>query len=85
MTVENVLALVALLEKEKKKDIGITYQGYSFEDVIHTDCYNETFDLLCSEEAKVFKCAECGKMLTWFDLDLWHCDFEKEYYICRNC
>jgi hypothetical protein len=93
MTIQTVLALVAEMEEEKKKDVRVPhyykYRGEmkrrSYDDVIHTDRYNELFDLLASDEAKVFKCEECGEMCDWFDLESWCCDFEAGYYICGCC
>lgn len=93
MTIETVLALVVEMNEEKKKDIQVPhyykYHGEmkrrSYDDVIHTDRYKELFALLNSKEAKVFKCAECGRMYGWFDLESWQCDFETGYYICGCC
>ena len=70
MTIENVLALVAEMNEEEKKDVRVPhyykYRGEIkrrlYDDIIHTDRYNELFNLLLSDEAKVFKCEECGEM-----------------------
>ena len=93
MTTENVLALVAEMNEEKEKDVYVPhyYKCYgemkrrSYDDIIHTDRYNELSALLSSDEAKVFKCAECGEMCNWFVLEDWCCDFEAGYYICGCC
>ena len=93
MTIETVLALATEMDEEKKKDVRVPhyykYRGEmkrrSYDDVIHTDRYNELFALLGSDEAKVFKCEECGEMCGWFDLESWCCDFEEGYYICGCC
>ena len=84
MTIETVLALVAEMDAEKNKYRG-EMKRRSYDDVIHTDLYNELFALLGSDEAKVFKCEECGEMCSWFDLESWCCDFENGYYICGCC
>ena len=91
MTTENVLALVAEMNEEEKKDMRVPHyykcQGErrSYDIIIHTDRYNELSALLDSDEAKVFKCEECGEMCGWFDLENWCCDFEAGYYICCCC
>ena len=93
MTTENVLALVAEMNEEKKKDAWVPHyyefrgeiKRRFFDDIIHTDRYNELSALLDSDEAKVFKCEKCGEMCSWFDLENWCCDFETGYYICSRC
>ena len=35
--------------------------------------------------AKIFKCEGCGEMCSYFDLEDWCCDFEKEEYLCSCC
>ena len=92
MTIETVLALVAEMNEEKKKD-ELVLRCYKYrsgkthnsDDIIHTDRYNELLALLDSDEAKVFKCEECGEMCGWLDLESWCCDFEEGYYICGCC
>ena len=91
MTTKNVLALVAEMNEEEKKDVRVPhyykYHGErrSYDIIIHTDRYNELSALLSSDETKVFQCAECGEMCNWFDLENWCCDFEAGYYICACC
>lgn len=93
MTVEIVLALVAELHEEEKKTVRIPhyykYRGEmkrrSYDDRIYTDRYHELMELIGSDEAKVFQCADCGEMCDWFDLESWCCDFEKGDYICSCC
>lgn len=80
MTIKTVLALVAEMKEEKKKDVR-----HSYGDVIHTDRYNELFALLSSDEARVFKCEKCGDMCDWFYLETERCDFEAGYYLCSCC
>ena len=92
MTIETVLALVAEMNEEKKKDeLVLHYYKYrsgktrNSYDIMHTDRYNELLALLDSDEAKVFKCEKCGEMCSWLDLESCCCDFEEGYYICGCC
>ena len=93
MTVEIVLALIAEMKEEEKRDMHIPrYYEYHgevkrrpYDDIIHTDRYKELFTLVGSDEAKVFKCAECGEMCNWIDLEVWCCDFEEGDYLCACC
>ena len=41
--------------------------------------------ILLSEECKIFKCPECGRLLGYFDLEDWLCDFDNDEYICSEC
>jgi hypothetical protein len=93
MTINEVMTLGMELEEEAKK---VTYVPHYYmwkgqmkrrlgDDIIHTERYHELFEILGSEEAKVFKCEECGEMCSWFDLETWCCDFEEGYYICGCC
>lgn len=73
MTVKTVLALVE--EWKKLHDEG----------AVNTPRYKEVCALIWSDEAKVFKCAECGKAHSWFDLATWYCVPEKNYFVCCDC
>ena len=93
MTIETVLTLATEWKAERKNAISVpSYYKYkgemkrrSYDDVVYSDRYYELMALLCSDEAKVFKCVECGEMCSWFDLESWCCDFENGYYICGCC
>jgi hypothetical protein len=94
MTVETVLALVKEWEIEKAKTEYVPHrykrngewkESSRRQDAITTPRYKELCALLRSDEAKVFKCAECGKAHNWFDLATWYCVPEKEYFVCFNC
>ena len=93
MTIEIVLTLVDELEEEKKKTVRVPhyykYRGEMkrrfLDDFVYTDRYHELMKLICSEEAKVFKCEECGEMCGWFDLETWCCDFEEGDFVCSFC
>lgn len=49
------------------------------------DRCKELRKILESDKARVFKCSECGRMVTYFDLEVWTCDFEEGEYICSLC
>ena len=93
MTVDMILALAVELEEEEKKTLHVPhyykYRGEmkrrSYDDLVYTDRYHELFDLLESDEAEIFKCPDCGRMVGLFDLERWCCDFEKGGYICSCC
>ena len=80
MTKMQVMTLVKEMKQEEMKTV----------DRVHTGRYEELFHDpekkgLRAEEAKVFKCAYCGEMCGYFDLEDWVCDFEEEYYECSVC
>ena len=93
MTIKEVLDLVREYEAEEKKTKRVPHyyvrKGQVFErsypDYVYTARYKELGRLLRSDEAKVFKCADCGEMVTYFDLETWMCDSEKGYYLCGMC
>lgn len=93
MNKNEVLNLVAEYEAEKR---NVRYEAVyykrngkmvrrSYDAVIYSDRYHELMALLSSEEAKIFKCVECGEMCGWFDLETWCCDVEADEYICGCC
>ena len=57
----------------------------SYPDYIYSDRYHELMQILESKDAKVFKCEQCGEYHSYFDLENWLCDFEKDEYLCRLC
>lgn len=93
MTIETVLALADEFETERKNVVRVPhyykYKGEmkrrSYDDLVYSDRYYELMALLGSDEAKVFKCAECGEMCDWFDLETWCCDFDNGDYTCACC
>lgn len=94
MTIEQVLALVEECEQEKAKTQvvphyykrnGVMHER-SYPDYIYTPRYKELFhDVLRREECCVFHCHVCGKMVGYFELESWCCDFEEGEYICSCC
>lgn len=93
MTINKVLELVKEYEAERRavKKVPHYYKRNgkmierSYPDYIYSDRYYELGNILDSDEAKVFKCSDCGEMVTWFDLESWTCDFEKGIYLCSCC
>lgn len=93
MTINEVMAVVEAYEVERKnvKKVPHYYKRNgkmierSYPDYVYSDRYYELDKILRSEEARVFKCAECGRMVTFFDLEVWDCDFEEDEYICSLC
>lgn len=90
MTMAEVMELVKEYYEEEKKTVSVPHYykrngkmlRRSYDDYIETKRYNELWNILRSEEAKVFKCTDCGRMVGYFELELWMCDFENNVYIC---
>ena len=93
MSVKEVLALVEELKREEEKVVFVPHyykckgemKRAQCDKAIYTERYGELMDILDGEDAKVFKCADCGEMCGWFDLETWCCDFEKGNYVCSCC
>ena len=93
MTINEVMVLAKEYEVERKavKKVPHYYKrnGQMVErstpDYIYSDRYYELSKILRSDKAKVFKCSECGEMVTYFDLETWVCDFEEGEYTCSLC
>ena len=91
--VKMVLELVAELHEEEKKTERRPHYykrngkivERSYPDYIYTDRYNELFHGSAIRRHNIFKCCECGKMVHYFKLESWCCDFEEEDYICSSC
>ena len=86
-----VLALVKDFETEEK-NVRIVPHFYkrngkmierSYPDRFYSDRYYALMHEI--ENAKVFKCADCGEMVSYFDLETWCCDFENGRYLCSSC
>lgn len=97
MTTEQikVLELVKEMEAEEAKREYIPHYykrngqilRRSYDDRKDTPRYKELFH---SEAGgirgnKVFRCAECGEMVDYFDLESWCCDFEEEDGLVCSC
>ena len=41
--------------------------------------------ILGSKQTKIFKCKQCGKKVTYLNLERWVCNFEKKEYTCSCC
>ena len=50
------------------------------EEVTKKARYDELYDLLLTDEARVFKCEACGEMVGWYDLAS-----EDNEHLCINC
>lgn len=91
MTIENVLELVKefYTEKEKVQKVPHYYKRKgvmierSYPDYVYSERYYELLHVLSSEEAKIFKCSNCGEYFTYFELEHWIC--KKDNYICSCC
>lgn len=94
-TKDIILALVKEVEEEEKKTVHVPHYykrngkmlRRSYDDHIYTDRYNELFysDKSPLRAQKIFKCESCGKMVAYYDLEAWVCDFDKDEYICSIC
>lgn len=93
LAVKEVIELVKEFKAEEKKaHYEIFYKdgkGSKFDRAyrkkVYSARYDELKELLQSEKACVFKCAECGEMCGYFELEHWVCDFEKSEYVCSAC
>lgn len=93
MTIEMVLALVAEMELEARKDekvpVYFMRKGQkvrrSYDDVRHTARYTELFYGDAIRSQKVFRCECCGEMVDYFSLERWACDFARGEYTCSEC
>lgn len=98
MTKALVLQMVEEMHEEKKNTQRVPhyYKRHgqmverSYPDTIYTERYKELFydkekRGLRSEEGKIFRCGCCGKMVGYFDLETWICDFEEDDYTCSIC
>ena len=91
--IKNILNLVAEMEEEEKKTVRVPHYykrngkmlRRSYDDIVHTDRYNELFYGSAIRAQKVFRCEECGRLVNYFDLESWDCDFENDEYICADC
>ena len=85
-----ILALAKTMEDEKKKTVKVPHYykrngkmvERSYPDYVETDLYKF---LAYSKESplkteKIFKSSISGKMLSYYELEKWVCDFEKDYY-----
>ena len=91
LTKNEILALVEELAVEKAKTQRVPHYykrngkmvERSYPDYIYTERYKELF---YSNESplfteKAFVDSKTGKAYAYFDLEVWCCDFEKDYYI----
>lgn len=93
MTIKEVMDLVKEYKEEEKKTKRVPHYykrngqwlERSYPDYIYTDRYRELNRLLRSPKARVFKCADCGKMVGYFDLENWMCRVEDGYFLCSMC
>jgi hypothetical protein len=93
MTTEMILALVAEMNEEETKTekIPVYYKRNgqmvrrSYDDRKYTDRYTELFFGDAIRSHKVFRCASCGRMVDYFSLETWQCDFDKGDYLCSEC
>ena len=93
MTIEMILALVDEMAEEKKKTekVPVYYKRNgkmvrrSYDDDKYTERYKELFFGDAIRSHKVFKCECCGKMVDYFSMERWVCDFDKGEYLCSGC
>lgn len=93
MTVKEVLELVKEFKVETTKTTQVPHYykrngkilERSYPDTVYTERYKELRVILESNDAKVFKCKSCGKMVSYFHLEKWLCDFEQGKYLCSQC
>ena len=47
--------------------------------------WHELYDKL--KEDKIFTCEDCGKKVSYADLESWQCGFEEgqEHFVCSRC
>ncbi len=88
-----VMELVAEMKEEEKKTVHVPHyykrggkmMRRSYDDTVYTARYKELFFGSAIREKKVFRCEECGRMVNYFSLESWCCDFENGEYICSDC
>lgn len=89
-----VMALVEEMKAEEKKTQYVPHyykrngkmMRRSYDDTVYTERYKELFFGNGGiRGVKVFKCAECGEMVDYFELESWCCDFENGSFICAEC
>lgn len=92
--IKNVLVLVKEMKEEEKKTVRVPHYykrggkmvERSYPDYVRTDRYNELFHGNGGiRGVNVFKCCECGKMVDYFALESWTCDFNRGEYVCSHC
>ena len=91
MTKTEILTLVEEMKAEEKKTIAVPHYykrngkllERSYPDFIYTERYKELFFNYDSpiRTEKVFVDAETHKAYTYYELEWWLCDFEKDNYI----
>ena len=79
LSMEEVKNLITEYQKEEKK---IDYNDENWE---FSERYKEIEKILYSDEARVFKCEECGEMWSYFEIQDFASDFEKNIYVCVCC
>lgn len=95
MTKMEILALVKELKDEKAKTQTVPHyykrNGKMVERSYPDYIYTERYEFLAYSDnsplnsAKIFKCEDCGKMVTYHDLETWTCDFDTDEYLCSLC
>lgn len=85
-----VMALVEEMNAEEKKTQYVPHyykrngkmMRRSYDDIVYTERYRELFFGNGGiRGVKVFKCHACGKMVDYFGLETWCCDF----YVPNGC
>ena len=92
---KKVLALVEEMHEEEKKTQRVPHYykrngkmlRRACDDIIYTERYKELFYGNGGiRGVKVFKCHVCGKMVDYFNLESWCCDFShKNGCLCSDC
>lgn len=91
-TKADILALAAeyRYESEHRTYVPVYYKRHGqmvrrqFDDVVYSERWHELGSLTSPLRTEhIFKSSESGKMLAYFDLELWLCDFDEDYYISK--
>jgi hypothetical protein len=89
-TKADILALAAEYYSESKNRVYVPvyYKRHGqmvrrqFDDVVYSERWHELNAMTSPlRTERIFKSSESGNMLAYFDLEVWMCDFEEDYYI----
>lgn len=94
LTKEKILAFAEEFDREEEKTQRVPHYykrngkilERSYPDYIYTDRYKFLFH---SDESPLnqpfFLCSGCGKKVSYWRLERWCCDFNKDRYVCSYC
>jgi hypothetical protein len=81
MTKKDLLALVK--EAETEYDEGVWNEENPLGYGNWTPKYKKLRQQI--ENEKIFYCPVCGRMVNYYDLENWCCNFDKDEYLCSEC